>query len=566
MHEVALSASGLLREFAEAGMISVADHHLAMSLARHFDTPDEVVLAFALAARELRQGSVYVPLRAASELAPLSEIDDGQDVEPVELRWPEPESWIEAVAGSRLVGEGRAFMLDDDRLYLARFWRTEQQVRSALLERKQLPTVQAVPEGALPPGTKPDEQQEQAVSAALTHMTSVITGGPGTGKTTTVVRILNALGAHTPVAVALAAPTGRAARQLEDSVDGRLAKGAVTELFAGTLHKLLGLRVRATTGKFHRDNPLPYDVVVLDETSMVSLEHMAALLDALAPTTRLILVGDPHQLRSVEAGAVLADVVENPALTQPGSVVRLGTNRRSNSEINALAAAIDVGAIDEAVSIIEEASTIEFIDYEGRGAERLPSLAADLVEQSDRLLSAARSGDVKAALDALGHHRILCAHRVGAFGVQEWAKVARSVIAARHTDYGGEEPYVGQPLLITRNTEPFSNGDVGVVVNVGGHLRAAIDQGGGSEPVIVSPALLDDAADLHAMTIHKSQGGQYETVSVVLPPVGSPLATRELLYTAVTRAKTKLRLYGSEEALRTAIATPVRRASGLASS
>lgn len=564
MHEIAMSATGLLREFAEAGMISIADHHLATSLARHFETPEHVVLAFALAARELRQGSVYVSLRDAAELPPLSEIDDGKDVERIELAWPDAEAWLRDVAASPLVGANRAFVLDDDRLYLARYWTTEKQVREAFMQRKELPTAEAVSEGELPAGTIRDEKQEEAVSAALSHMTSVITGGPGTGKTTTVVRILNALGADTPISVALAAPTGRAAKQLQDSVDGRLDKGAVTELFAGTLHKLLGLRIRATRGKYHRENPLPYDVVVLDETSMVSLEHMAALLDAIAPSTRLILVGDPHQLRSVEAGAVLADIVENPDLTQPGAVVRLGTNRRSNAEINALAEAIDVGDVERALGIIEGADSIDFVDYDGRHPERLAPLADALESQAAAMIAAAQQGDAKAALAALGRHRILCAHRLGPFGVQEWARAARMLIAAQHKNYGGDDPYIGQPLLITRNTEPFSNGDVGVIIELEGELQAAIDQGGASAPVMVSPALLDDAADLHAMTIHKSQGGQYDDVSIVLPPVGSPLATRELLYTAVTRAQSSVKLYGSRDAFAEAVSTPVRRASGLA--
>lgn len=562
MLEVPVSAHGRLRQFAEAGMIGLPDFHLARRMAHGFEDDEDVVLACALTVRELRHGSVCLPLRTAHELRSTTDLDDGHEALATELEWPDPDAWLDAVSSSRIVGDGCPFTLDDGRLYLTRFHRQERQVAEALARRRELPVLSDDDVAVLPGAGERDAAQDAAVLAAMKHMTSVVTGGPGTGKTTTVVRILNSMGAARPISVALAAPTGKAARQLSDSVRRHLHPDATTQVVDGTLHRILGMRVRGPGAAHHADNPLPHDVVVVDETSMVSLEHMARLLDAVADTTRLVLVGDPHQLRSVEAGAVLADVVANPALTQPGSVVELRTNRRSNQEISALARAVDDGDPDGALGIVDDATSVTWYDFDGPGIMGLQQLRSDVLATAQAVVRAARSGDAKGALASLESHRILCAHRVGQHGVQAWSRAARDIIASEVPDYGQAARYAGQPLLLTQNTETFNNGDVAVLVEQDGALVAAVDQGG--EPRIVPPVLLDHAADLHAMTIHKAQGGQYDVVSVVLPPPGSPLATRELIYTAITRARTAVRIYGSREAFVEAVTTPARRASGLA--
>lgn len=562
MRELPSAARGLLLEHCAAGMIGLPDFHLARRMAGGVPIPDEVLLAFALTSRELRLGSVCLDLQDAPSLTPLTELDDGLGSEAsTPLTWPEPDAWVAQVRASPLVGAHGPFVLDDGRLYLSRFHRQEQQVVHALAARRALPEQHGLE--VLPGSGETDERQDAAVAAALRHMTTVITGGPGTGKTTTVVRILNALGANRPPTVALAAPTGKAARQLHDSVLEHLSPSASRGTpWSGTLHKLLGMRPRSSVVRHDAEHPLPYDVVVVDEVSMVSLEQMAALLHAIAPTTRLVLVGDPHQLRSVEAGAVLADIVANRSLLQPGSVVELQTNRRSNAEISALAAAIDRGDAEGALGIIDASPSISWFDHDGGEPAQHPQWCEDVLGQAEMVIGAAEAGDGRGALEALRRHRILAAHRVGPFGVQGWARSARALIAQRHPGYGATERYVGQPLLVTQNTESFSNGDVAVVVRCGDALLAAVDQG--AEPPLVPPVLLDGAADLHAMTIHKAQGGQYEVASVVLPPPGSPLATRELVYTAVTRARHEVRLYGTRAAFEEALITQARRASGLA--
>lgn len=562
MHEIPQRAEGILRSFCEAGMISLADFHLARRMSRDYETNDQVVLAFALAVRELRLGSVCLALATAHTLKPVTDLDDGAGAAlAAPLPWPDEDGWAQAVAGSRLVGPGRPFMFEDGRLYLSRFYEQEREVADALARRRLLPVAENAV--APPPVGEHDAQQDAAVEAAMSHMTTVITGGPGTGKTTTVVRILNALADANPLSIALAAPTGKAAQQLHDSVFGKLAPAATKHPpFSGTLHRLLGKPIRGSKATHNARNPLPYDVIVVDEVSMVSLEHMASLLEAVRDDTRLILVGDPHQLRSVEAGAVLADIVANPSLTQAGSVVELRTNRRSNGEIAALARAIDDGDVARAGALIHDSSSISWFEFDGSGIAGLQQFRDDVSTQAGAVINAARGGDASAALRALQTHRVLCAHRLGPFGVQAWGQAARQIIAQSHPDYGSRQWYVGQPLLLTRNTDAFHNGDVAVLVQADGNLFAAVEQG--ESPRLVPPAILDGASDLHAMTVHKSQGGQYDVVSVVLPPEGSPLATRELVYTAITRARHELRIYGSSAALAECIQTPVRRSSGLA--
>ena len=216
-------------------------------------------------------------------------------------------------------------------------------------------------------------------------------------------------------------------------------------------------------------------------------------------------------------------------------------------------------------TLVKAARTVELIDFDGSvDPVSLAPVRADLLESVVAVVSAAERGEAGHAIAALSAHRILCGHREGPFGVGHWARASRSWLATQLSDYGYDSrPYVGQPLLIQRNTDLFHNGDTAVVITSdGGGLVAAVDRPEG--PFMVAPSLLDDAADLHAMTIHKSQGSQFDAVSVVLPPSGSALLTRELIYTAVTRARGRVRMYGSWERLEEAIATPVRRASGLA--
>jgi exodeoxyribonuclease V alpha subunit len=425
----------------------------------------------------------------------------------------------------------------------------------------------------------------------------VVAGGPGTGKTTTVARIVALLleqagaAGRRPPLVALAAPTGKAAARLQEAVQAesaRLPIGASTRtsllgLRASTLHRLLGWR-RGSHSRFahDRDNRLPHDVVIVDETSMVSLWLMARLVEAVRPEARLILVGDPGQLTSIEAGVVLADIVGDPerrrAAERPPDQAPRDAERRPAAGLAAGIVLLErvhrygggIATLAQAIRDGDGEATVEALRSMPAGVTWLESGEMQLVR--DRAVAAgravtdaARSGGARQALEELSRFRLLCAHRRGPYGARDWNDRVQGWLAAELGDLHVEErDYVGRPLLVTENDYELGlyNGDGGVIVRgEGGRPSAAFERGG--ELLGFSPLRLGAVETVYAMTIHKSQGSQFDTAVVLLPPPDSRLLTRELLYTAVTRARLELILSGSEEAVRAAVARPVARASGL---
>jgi exodeoxyribonuclease V alpha subunit len=359
------------------------------------------------------------------------------------------------------------------------------------------------------------------------------------------------------------------------------------------LHRLLGWqRGRGTRFRYHEFNRLPYDVIVVDETSMVSLTMMSRLMSALRPDTRLVLVGDPDQLASVDAGAVLADLVAGPVVGTPnpvleqiagsdtgapphpealstleqarlrGGIVRLTRGRRFGGRIADLAVAVRAGDADTALELLRAGGdALSLCAPDDTAAVR-----ADVVEAARRVTDAALAGDAATALTALESHRLLCAHRQGPFGVERWDRMAADWAAAAGAgpESGQGTWYPGQPLLVTANDHEarIYNGDTGVMVRQpDGSLRAALQRG--SEPYLVHPTQFPSVVTVFAMTIHRSQGSQYDAVTIVLPEPESTLLTRELLYTAITRARGHVRIIGTDAAIRAATARRVLRASGL---
>jgi exodeoxyribonuclease V alpha subunit len=561
---VAVGGVGLLRAFNQAGVLESADVHVAQRIAALADeTDDAVVLAVALAARALRGGSVCVDLTVVAT-------DSGV---PAELPWPDPAAWLAALRASQLLRDPPVLRLYDDRLlYLDRYWREEEQVCSDLLALS-VPVAQAEVSGyarLFPPGF---EEQRAAAEIAVSQAVTVLTGGPGTGKTTTVARLLALLAEQADVSggaglrIALAAPTGKAAARLAEAVTGEVDKldavdrERLSGLRAVTLHRLLGSRPDTSVRfRHHRGNRLPHDVIVVDETSMVSLTMMARLLEAVRPDARLILVGDADQLASVEAGAVLADLVEGLSSRTDVRVAALRTSHRFGETIGALADAIRAGDADEVLSLLRSHDDhLEFIE----DADPTTRLRAVLVPHALRLREAAMASAVEAALASLDDHRLLCAHRQGPFGVAHWNTQVQKWIAEETGQPAWSEWYAGRPLLVTANDYGLRvyNGDTGVVVADADGLRSFI--GSSTGPLDFATSRLGDVETMHAMTIHKSQGSQAEEVTVLMPPPDSRLLTRELFYTAVTRAKAKVRVVGSEDSVRAAVERRAVRASGL---
>jgi len=573
----ASGVDGLLRDFNLAGVLSAADVHVATRVAALAQESDpSVLLAAALAVRAPRLGHVHVDLARIRETAAV-EGEEGSD-ELLALPWPDPVEWLSHVAASPLVGVDRPMHLEGSWLYLDRYWREERQLAADLLEM----SAGAGSGGVSLAGGDPD--QRRAVAGALAHRFSVIAGGPGTGKTTTVARIVAELlsGAaaqdrRAPL-IALAAPTGKAAARLEQAVHQAAAELAVSDevraqmlsLGGSTIHRLLGRRPDSNSRFRHsRRQRLPHDVVIVDETSMVSLSLMARLVEAVRPGARLVLVGDPGQLASIEAGAVLGDIV-GPAASSPtpppgplaGHIVVLERGHRFGGAIAALAEAVRRGDADAALALLGAGDpAIRWLDSED--SDREVRTAAD--RAAGRVLESAREGAAADALAALGAFRLLCAHRHGPHGVSTWNARVESWLAATADGFDAADRwYPGRPLLVTENDYELGlyNGDTGVIVRrPDGGVAAAFERRG--EIVYYSPTRLQSFETVHAMTIHKSQGSQFATAAVLLPGPDSRLLSRELLYTALTRAREALIVVGSEEAVATAIERPIARASGL---
>jgi exodeoxyribonuclease V alpha subunit len=556
------TATGVLRIFNEAGVIDSSDVVVAQRLtALAQDTDERVALAVAFVVRAVRAGSVCVALA-----------DVEQHTAIADLPWPPAGEWLAAVAASPLTVDPTVLHLDDGLLYLDRYWIEECRVAEDVLALA----------GARRSGSVPDinrlfpdsfAEQRGAAQLALSRALTVLTGGPGTGKTTTVARLLALLAEQAELdgkprlRIALAAPTGKAAARLLEAVQLEVDALAPADrerlpaLAATTLHRLLGSRPDTSSRFRHnRENRLPHDVIVVDETSMVSLTMMARLLEAVRPDSRLLLVGDPDQLASVEAGAVLADLVDGLAAAAHSPVARLVTSHRFGESIGALADAIRDGDADAAVGVLAAGGEhIEWVDVH-QPAEVLRKV---LVPHALRLREAAVLGDADAALKTLEQHRLLCAHRRGPYGVAYWNRQVERWLSEQTDMPLWADWYVGRPVLVTANDYGLGlyNGDTGVAVLRDGGLRAAMATSAG--PVQFATGRLADVETMHAMTIHKSQGSQAVEITVLLPPTDSRLLTRELLYTAVTRAREKVRLVGSADQLRAAVTRRAIRATGL---
>ncbi|WP_052668971.1 exodeoxyribonuclease V subunit alpha [Nitriliruptor alkaliphilus] len=668
-----------LAPFVEAGVLAPADVHVAAALSRLLGDPgDEVMLGAALAVRAPRRQHVCVDLDAVratvvaetAEERPRGHLgeddhagDDAADDPVAALPWPDPAAWRAALAASPLVVErdprdltepadaGRdvpPLVLAGTRLYLDRYWRHERRTARALHDRAQrevegvdldrlradLRAQQAADADRGPaPGAAPDRQQVAAVLAVTRHLT-VIAGGPGTGKTTTVARILGlldgqaaAVGARPP-AVALAAPTGKAAARLTESLRAAAGPGddRLRDATATTLHRLLGsLGGHGRRFRHGPGHPLPHDVVIVDETSMVDLTMLSRLLDAVRADARVVLLGDPHQLASVEAGSVLGDVVGDPSATPCRSATARATLQAvlgdahltdttmadatgvhdalvvldrvhrfaAGSGVDRFATAVREGDADAAVSALEASADLHWIRPGGdadsrRSWRRTGPSDAQLAGVRDRVLEvgrqlrdAARTGDGAAALAALDEVRVLCAHRRGEPGVAGWTARIEAWLTAERLIDPSERWYLGRPVMATTNDRRLQlwNGDLGVIVaGPGGPTDAATGSGdaGGAPGVTaafpapdgdgvrtLAPARIGDVETVHAMTVHKSQGSQVRHAVVVLPDPASRICTRELLYTAVTRARQGATIVATEAAIRTTISARTHRASGL---
>ena len=552
-----------------AGLVSELDVQVALGLGRMVgEARGEALLALALASRATRAGHVCLDLASAATWA-----TDEAGTPHAEL--PSLAAWQEVLAASPLARGASPLVLERSRVYLRRYWEHERQLAARLAVRVSAlepdvdgPLLRAGLARLFGPGGAPDLQRRAAVVASLRRF-CILSGGPGTGKTTTVTKILALLQEQAlarrgrPLEVALVAPTGKAAARLRESIEAWRAKLEVTEAVraaipteATTIHRRLGT-VPGTVTRFRHgeENPLACEVMIVDEASMIDLPLMARLVAALPATAKLILLGDRHQLASVEVGAILGDLclaagprvsdafashaarVAGEALTGGGEggladcVVHLEKSYRYAEApgIRALAEAIHAGDGEEAVRVLRERDLPDVTLAAGAAERSLgPDLRASVVAGYRAFACARETDEVARGLEA---YRVLCAHRRGPAGVGtlnaqiEAALVGEGLVRGP----GGSPWYDHRPVMVVENDYAVGlfNGDIGVALRSreAGALRVVF---GGAPPRELAPSRLPRHETVFATTVHKSQGSEVEEVALVLPEASSRVLTREL--------------------------------------
>ncbi|GAB2483569.1 exodeoxyribonuclease V subunit alpha [Comamonas humi] len=656
----------VLEQWVEQGWLRPLDRAFAQFL--HRLSPESgapVLLAAALASHQLGRGHVCMDLAAALadsrfvlSLPPDGAQQAGVPLPAELLQNCTPGQWQQALIASDLIASmpdaaaSTPLVLQGTRLYLRRYWQYEQSVGDTIAARvahSARPPAAALRQSLdvlFPPAASPAGPDWQKLACALAASSgfAIITGGPGTGKTTTVVKLLALLqatalhGQGRPLRIALAAPTGKAAARLTESISGALDKLGDAQLppvpagaeplkslipsQAQTLHRLLGSRPDSRHFRHHARQPLAWDVVVVDEASMVDLEMMAALLDAMPPQARLVLLGDKDQLASVEAGAVLGELCRHadqglywPETVQwlqaatgeqvpPGmqdlmgqpldqAVAMLRHSHRFDgaSGIGQLATAVNAGDVrrmrqvlrhgygDLAAYALADAADpalAELVVHGGR--KRFAAANADgphgYAHYLGLLATMPQHGEQQAfddwarqLLQAHGRFQLLCALRSGPWGVQGLNNRIAQILHRHQLIAQTSGWYAGRPVLVTRNDYGLGlmNGDIGITVAMpNGSLRVVFATSEGVRWVL--PSRLQAVETVYAMTVHKSQGSEFTHAALVLPPTLSPILTRELVYTGLTRARQWLTLAAGGQGFRTldaAVQRRVERASGL---
>lgn len=661
---------GLLDRWAERGWLRELDRAFAAFLAREVPQADPLlVLAAALASHQLGRGHVCLDLRAtlADASFVLSLPPDDEWSEPGErpqlpslfLAGLDLPRWQAALRHPLLVGGGPGatpLVLAGARLYLRRYWQYERDVRAAIGRRlaRSTPLPPAALRQALDslfpaaPGSAAPDWQKLACALAARNAFSIITGGPGTGKTTTVVKLLALLqslaldGGGRPLRIRLAAPTGKAAARLNESIAGAVqrlplaglrdpeAVRAAIPSAVSTLHRLLGSRPDSRHFRHDADRPLPLDVLVVDEASMVDLEMAAAVLAALPPGARLVLLGDKDQLASVEAGAVLGELcarareghytpatrdwlaavagqAPEPALLdgagqpldQAIAMLRHSHRFTAASGIGQLAEAVNAGS----VAVVREVWARRPADLLClTGLEHDDAMLRGLVVDGGRraappagyrhYLDTLRQGQppedagpgqfdtwARDVLDAHAQFQVLCALRRGAWGVEGLNQRIAELLCAEGLIPAPQGWYLGRPVLVTRNDYGLNlmNGDIGITLALPHRapgetaatwiLRVAFAGGEhGRDIKWVLPSRLQAVETVYAMTVHKSQGSEFDHAALVLPQSLNPVLTRELVYTGISRARRWFTLAcagAGTQVFEAAIQRRVQRASGL---
>jgi exodeoxyribonuclease V alpha subunit len=527
-------------------------------------------------------------------------------------RTPDTRAWIAKLKASPVVGapgEYRPLVLDArNRLYLYRYWDYERKLARAIQDRAGLrrsPVDRDILRTGLdryfPPREQTPDWQKVAAYAAVTGNLCIISGGPGTGKTHTVTNILALLlEQDEALRMAVCAPTGKAAARIQETI--RKAKQVLAcppELLpkipeaATTIHRLMGVK-RGSPHFYHdRHHQLPVDVLIVDEASMVSMALMTKLLLATSAACRVILLGDRNQLASVEAGAVLGDIC---AAADTGSFSKafceqyaidsgddiIPSCAAGNAVLSDCAVELKfsyrfdeksaIGAVSRTVNSGDAAAAMEIMatDTTGTIAKKPLPDPGELEDQLAALLDTGYAGLFRApgvaqAFTALETFRILCSHRRGPYGIEGINRLMETILQKKGLIDTREQYYPGRPIMINRNDYNLGlyNGDVGIIwPDETAAPRAWFpDQTGGFQAL--APARLPAHETVYAMTIHKSQGSEFDRVVMILPATTAPIFTRELIYTGITRARRAVEIWTNDDIFKAAVRARVERRSGL---
>ncbi len=578
-----------------AGLLTGLDLQFARRLGALFGVEDEAALwGLAIACHQQANGHVCADLDRLAEDGIVTEVEGVARVHPVLVTHDAVEAWRAALLATPLFDapdasgetpESPAVIDERGRVYLSRAHRAERALAIAIRARAGAPDFDVDASWSAPVIERltggGDPASAAALESALRRPLTIVTGGPGTGKTTLVVRLVAALveqavetGAPVP-RVALLAPTGKAAAAMagafargRDGLEAQDAVKAALPTQAGTLQRALYGQLRRDAFGRSTDVQIDADVVVVDESSMVDLELMARLFAACEKATRVVLVGDPDQLASVESGAVLGELVggtsdQSPALE--ASVVRLTRSHRfeAGGAIGRLASAIRDGDADAVIELLDDPA---LPDVERVSAARPEDVVARVVAESEAMhREIAGAEDPIEKLERMGRYRVLCAHRRGPLGVENLGARLDDAAARVHATTSSAGWWRGRLLLVTRNApdQDLWNGDVGLIDESDSELRAIFPDGRGGVRRL-SAGRLPSHESAIAMSVHKSQGSEFDEVDLVLGDRPSPIMTRELFYTGVTRARRRLRVHASDEAIRAMIERRIVRDSGLA--
>ncbi|RKS87094.1 DNA helicase/exodeoxyribonuclease V alpha subunit [Orbus hercynius] len=619
----------LLDKLKSSGMIMPLDYHLALFFIRQSKLTDSLALsrfAFLIVWLNIEVRAGHVCINITQITKHNLEYRFGREYVTrifSDLDEPTWHDWIKLCerVGQNIISDGSCLsplIRNDNRIYFQRMWLYEKHVaayfNSAL-------TCQVVERQAnqllndLFPSTSASHDidwQKVAAALAVIHPVAIISGGPGTGKTTTISKILAVLvsmhqhDSLSPLRIVAAAPTGKAAARLTESLSKAISTLPVPKsikqripIEALTLHRLLGASSNNRQYRYHQGNPLSIDILLIDEASMIDLPMMSSVIAALPNNARLILLGDKEQLSSVEAGAVFGDLcaqlqrgyseqqvqmisqltgyvleAKSAQVSIADHVCLLQKSYRFSSEsgIGLLANAIKAGRYPHVMTLLQSKNysdlTFHEISCRDQYQQAVEQCANNYLNYLQIIIS--KSNDIKTILDSFAQFRLLCALREGPFGVLGLNEMIERLLAQKKVInlIKRDGWYIGRPIMILKNSFSLGlfNGDIGITLpslDDANKLKVYFLLPNG-EIKGVAPFRLPEHETAYAMTIHKSQGSEFGSVSIILPNEYSPLLTRSLLYTAVTRAKNHITLYSPYTIIEKTINTQIERQSGLA--